>query len=177
MITKKRKDKGVEVELLRQKIANSPAIVITEYRGLKAGQMVALRSKLREGNVELRVVKNNLLKRAADGTEFAELISDLQGPTAVAFGADDAVQAAKLLAEGAKEHDAFVLTNGIVAQMKVDGSGIEAIGKLPSQEELRAKTVGAIQGPLAGLVFTLRGVMTSFAGTLQAKIEKESASA
>lgn len=177
MIKKKRKDKGAEVELLRQKIASSPAIVITEYRGLRAGQLLALRAKLRAGEVELRVVKNNLLKRAAEGTEFAELIADLHGPTAVAFGAGDAVQAAKLLAEGAKEHEAFVLTNGIVAQMKVDGSGIEAIGKLPSQEELRAKTVGAIQGPLAGLVFTLRGALTAFAGTLQAKIDKESAAA
>lgn len=177
MIKKKRKDKGAEVELLRQKIANSPAIVITEYRGLRAGQLLALRAKLRTGEVELRVVKNNLLKRAAEGTEFAELIADLHGPTAVAFGAGDAVQAAKLLAEGAKEHEAFVLTNGIVAQMKVDGSGIEAIGKLPSQDELRAKTVGAIQGPLAGLVFTLRGALTAFAGTVQAKIDKESAAA
>lgn len=177
MIKKKYKDKGAEVELLRQKIANSPAIVVAEYRGLKAGQMVALRSKLREGEVELRVVKNNLLKRAAEGSDLAELITELQGPTAVAFGAGDAVQAAKLLAQGAKENDAFVLTNGIVAQMKVDGSGIEAIGKLPSQEELRAKTVGAIQGPLAGLVFTLRGALTAFAGTIQAKIDKESAAA
>ena len=117
---------------------------------------------------------------AAVGTAAVRSLTDL-GLDVIFVEVDvtdgDAVQAAKLLAQGAKENDAFVLTNGIVAQMKVDGSGIEAIGKLPSQEELRAKTVGAIQGPLAGFVFTLRGALTAFAGTIQAKIDKESAAA
>ena len=69
------------------------------------------------------------------------------------------------------------MLRGLIAEMAVDAAQVEAIGKLPSKPELQAKVVGSFQGPLAGLVFTLQGVLTQFAGTLQSKIEKESGAA
>lgn len=177
MVAKHYKDKSAEVASVKEKLEKASAVVITEYRGLKASEMVKLRSDLREKEVELRVVKNTLLRRAAQGTEFEEILEDLSGPSAVAFGFGEPVDAAKVLSDSAKEFDSFVLQNGIIASMVCDSSQIEAIGKLPSKEELQAKVVGSFQGPLASMVFTLKGVLQEFAGTLQAKIDKDSAAA
>lgn len=174
MVAKKYKDKAAEVADLKEKLERASAVVVTEYRGLKAGDLVKLRSSLRESNVELRVVKNTLIRRAIEGTPLAEALGDLAGPTAVAMGFGEPAEAAKGLATNADAHEKFAVIRGIIETMVCDASQIEAIGKLPSKLELQAKTVGALQGPLAGLVFTLQGVLTQFAGTLQSKIEKES---
>lgn len=177
MVAKHYKDKSAEVAGVKEKLERASAIVVTEYRGLKASEMVKLRSNLREKEVELRVVKNTLLRRAAEGTEFEEVFGNLAGPSAVAFGFGEPAEAAKVLSESTKEFDSFILQNGIIASMVCDSAQIEAIGKLPSKEELQAKVVGSFQGPLAGMVFTLQGVLQEFAGTLQAKIDKESVAA
>jgi large subunit ribosomal protein L10 len=173
MIKKKYKDKPAIVTELHDKLNRASAVVVTEYRGLKAGDLVKLRRSLRESEVELVVVKNTLLRRAADGTPMADALGELDGPKAVAMAFGGPVVAAKALAEGEKTLDSFVLLRGFLEDMAVDGEKIAAIAKLPSQDELRAKALGALQGPLANLVFTLQGVLQQFAGTLQAKVEKE----
>jgi large subunit ribosomal protein L10 len=173
MITKKFKNKAALVTELHDKLASASAVVITEYRGLKAGDMVRLRSSLRETQVELKVVKNSLLRRAAEGTPTADILGDLAGPTAVALSFGEPTEAAKSLSKKAGELEPFLLRQGIIETMVVSGDQIAAIAKLPGKQELQAKAVGALQGPLAGLVFTLQGVLTQFAGTLQSKIEKE----
>jgi len=177
MVAKHYKDKAAEVAEVKSKLETASAVVVTEYRGLKAGDLVKLRGSLREQQVELRVVKNTLLRRAAEGTEYEEVFGNLAGPSAVAFGFGEPTDAAKVLSENAKSLDAFNLQKGMIASMVCDSAQIEAIGKLPSKLELQAKTVGSFQGPLAGFVFTLQGVLQEFAGTLQAKIEKESGAA
>ena len=177
MVAKKYKDKAGEVAEVKSKLESASAVVVTEYRGLKAGDLVKLRGSLSEKQVELRVVKNTLLRRAAEGTAYEEVFGNLAGPSAVAFGFGEPTDAAKVLSDNAKTFDSFNLQNGMIASMVCDSAQIEAIGKLPSKPELQAKAVGALQGPLAGLVFTLKGVLQEFAGTLQAKIDKESEAA
>ncbi|HEY0075075.1 MAG TPA: 50S ribosomal protein L10 [Abditibacteriaceae bacterium] len=175
MVEKHYKDKQALVAELHEKLASASTVVITEYRGLKAGDMVKLRQALRGSNVEVQVVKNSLLRRAAQGTPSEELVGDISGPTAVAIGFGEPAEAAKVLSDNAKTFEKFNLQNGLVEKMVVSSEQLAAIAKLPGKDEMRAKAVGALQGPLAGLVFTLQGVLTQFAGTLQAKIEKESA--
>jgi large subunit ribosomal protein L10 len=173
MIGKKFKNKADLVTELHEKLGSASAVVITEYRGLKAGDMVRLRSSLRDTQVELKVVKNSLLRRAAEGTPTADILGDLAGPTAIAMSFGEPTAAAKSLSQKAGELEPFLLKQGIIEKMVVNGDQIAAIAKLPGKQELQAKAVGALQGPLAGLVFTLQGVLTQFAGTLQSKIEKE----
>jgi large subunit ribosomal protein L10 len=139
--------------------------------------MVKLRRGLRGAQVEVRVVKNSLLRRAAEGTPIAEILGDLAGPSAVALAFGEPTEAAKALSKGSTDLEKFNLKNGLIEKMVVNGEQIVAIAKLPSKLELQAKAVGALQGPLANLVFTLQGVLTQFAGTLQAKIEKEGGAA
>lgn len=175
MVGKHYKNKEALVAELHEKLASASTVVITEYRGLKAVDMVKLRQALRGSNVEVRVVKNSLLRRAAEGTPSEGLVGDISGPTAVAIGFGEPAEAAKALSDNAKSFDKFNLQNGMVEKMVVSSEQLAAIAKLPGKDEMRAKAVGALQGPLAGFVFTLQGVLTQFAGTLQAKIEKESA--
>jgi large subunit ribosomal protein L10 len=176
VVAKKYKDKEALVSELREKLGSATAVVITEYRGLKAGDFVKLRGQLREVDVELRVVKNTLLRRASEGTALHDLALKLEGPNAVALAFGEPTDAAKKLADGAKGMEPFNLKGGVIESLVVDGEQVAAIAKLPSKLELQAQVVGSFQGPLAGLVFTLQGVLTQFAGTLQAKIEKESGS-
>ena len=176
MVEKKYKDKEAVVAELRDKLGSATAVVITEYRGLKAGDLVQLRNGLRDVNVELRVIKNTLLRRASEGTPLHDLAVKLEGPNAVAMAFGEPTEAAKKLADHQKAHEKFNLKSGVIESLVVDGEQIVAIAKLPSKLELQAKVVGAFQAPLAGLVFTLQGVLSQFVGTLQAKIDKESGS-
>ncbi|MBW3635310.1 MAG: 50S ribosomal protein L10, partial [Armatimonadetes bacterium] len=175
-VEKKYKDKEALVAELREDLGRATAIVITEYRGLKAGDLVSIRKDLRGANVELRVVKNTLLRRASEGMAINDLANQLQGPNAIALAFGEPTEAAKLLSQNEGKLDPFNLKGGVIESMVVDGAQVSAIAKLPSKLELQAKAVGAIQGPLAGLVFTLQGVLSQFVGTLQAKVEQESGS-
>jgi len=176
MVAKKYKDKEALVAELREKLGTATAIVVTEYRGLKAGDLVTLRSDLRGSNVELRVVKNTLLRRASEGMPVHDLALQLKGPSAIAMAFGEPTEAAKKLDESAKALEKFNLQGGVIESMIVNGDQVAAIAKLPSKKELQAKAVGALQGPLSGLVFTLSGVLSNFLGTLQAKIDAETAS-
>ncbi len=176
MVAKKYKDKEALVSQLREDLGRASAVVITEYRGLKAGDLVSMRKDLRGANVELRIVKNTLLRRASEGMALHDLALQLQGPNAIALAFGEPTEAAKLLADGEKKLEKFNLKGGVIESMVVDGAQVAAIAKLPSKLELQSKAVGALMGPLAGLVFTLQGVLSEFVGTLQAKVEKESGS-
>lgn len=176
MVAKKYKDKEALVAELREKLGQATAVVVTEYRGLKAGDLVTLRRDLRGSDVELRVVKNTLLRRASEGTPVHELALQLKGPSAVAMAFGEPTEAAKKLDESARGLEKFNLTGGVIESMIVNGDQVAAIAKLPTKIELQAKVVGGFQAPLAGLVFTLQGVLSNFVGTLQAKIDAESAS-
>jgi len=176
MVERKYPNKSAMVDELHEKLANASAVVITEYRGLKAGDLVSIRKDLRGANVELRVVKNTLLRRASEGMALHDLANQLQGPNAIALAFGEPTEAAKLLSKSEGDLEPFNLKGGVIESMVVDGKQVSAIAKLPSKLELQAKAVGALQGPLAGLVFTLQGVLSQFVGTLQAKVEQESGS-
>ena len=176
MVAKKYKDKEALVAELREQLGSATAIVITEYRGLKAGELVTLRSGLSEANVELKVVKNTLLRRASEGTPLHELASQVKGPSAIAMAFGEASEAAKKLDSSSKAMNLFTFKGGVIESMIVSGEQVAAIAKLPGKKELQAKAVGALQGPLSGLVFTLQGVLSQFVGTLQAKIDADPAS-
>ena len=136
MVAKKYKDKEALVGSLHSKLDAATAIVITEYRGIKAGELVRLRRELRDAQVEVLVVKNSLLKRAAQGTNCESLVGELVGPTAVAVAYGDASEAAKLLAKGESDFAPFNLQSGIIENSVLDASGIAMIAKLPGKAEM-----------------------------------------
>jgi large subunit ribosomal protein L10 len=175
MVEKHYKDKAALVAQLRDELERASAVVVTEYRGLKAGDLVKLRGGLRESNVKLRVVKNSLLRRAAEGMPLAEMLGDLAGPTAVALGFGEPVDAAKVLSKGSTTLEAFNLKAGYIEKMVVDAGGITAIAKLPGKSEMHAQFAGVLEGFVAEFVGLAESLVREFHGLLEAKIEKDSA--
>ena len=96
--------KQENIEEIKEKIDKAQAIVLVDYRGLNVEQLTELRSKYRSAGVEYKVYKNTMMRFAFKDAGFEEFNEFLKGPSAVAFGYDDPVQAAKITSEFAKEH-------------------------------------------------------------------------
>ena len=123
--------------------------VIVDYRGLTVEQDTRLRKQLREAGVTYKVYKNTLIRRAAEGTDFAALDPHLEGPTALAVSKTDATAPARVLADFAKTADALELKAGVVEGTYYDQAGIQVIATIPSREILLGKLLGSIQSPIA----------------------------
>ena len=103
------------VDEIKGYAADAKAAVLVDYRGLTVEQDTKLRKALREAGVVYKVYKNTMLVRAFEGTDFAQLDKDLEGPTAVAFSAEDETAPARILNDFAKEAEALQFKSGVVA--------------------------------------------------------------
>lgn len=135
--------------------------VIVDYRGLTVEQDTVLRKQLREAGISYKVYKNTLIKRAAEGTAFAALDADLEGPTALAVSKTDATAPARVLAKFAKTADKLELKAGVVEGTYYDQKGIQVIATIPSREELLGKLLGSIQSPISNLARVLNQIAES----------------
>lgn len=160
-------DKKAVVAEVAAELANAQAVIVAEYRGLEVGQITALRAKARESGVYLRVLKNTLVRRAVEGTPFAELSSQLVGPLIYGISADP-VAPAKVLQEFAKGNDKLVLKGGAMPNFVMDANGVKALASMPSREELLAKLLGTMQAPVTKFVQTLNEVPGKFVRTVAA---------
>ncbi len=168
--------KKAVVEEVSKRLGNAQAAVLAEYRGLTVAQMTELRRKARQADVFLRVVKNTLVRRAVDGTDFEVLKTQLVGPLAFAAAADP-VAVAKVLSEFAKDNPALVIKAGAMGGKLMNAAEIEALAKLPSRQQLLATLLGTMQAPIAGFVRTLAEVPARFVRTLAAVRDAKQAAA
>ncbi len=136
------------VEEIKKNIEGAQSIVVVDYRGLTVEQDTRLRKQLREAGIVYKVYKNTMIKFAIEGTEFAELSKDLEGPSAIAISTTDATAPARILAKFAKEAQALEIKSGVVEGTYYDTKGITAISSIPSREELISKLLGSIQSPI-----------------------------
>ena len=132
--------------------------VAVDYRGLTVAQDTELRKQLREAGVTYKVYKNTLIKRAAEGTDFAALDPHLEGPTAIAVSKDDATAPARVLAEFAKKADKLEIKAGVVEGTYYDAKGMQAISSIPSREVLLGRLFGSMKSPIANLARVLNQV-------------------
>jgi large subunit ribosomal protein L10 len=134
------------------------AAVLVDYRGLTVEQDTVLRKKLREAGVVYKVYKNTYLKMAFEGTDFAQLDSHLEGPTAIAFGLEDATAPARILAEFAKTADKLELKAGVVEGTYYDQKGIQKVATIPSREVLISNLLGSLQSPITNFARVLKQI-------------------
>jgi large subunit ribosomal protein L10 len=123
------------------------------------------------------VVKNTLAQRALSGLDLPDVSEFFTGPTGLVIGREDAVTAAKILEEFAKEHDNRPTVKiGIVERRSVTAEEVGRIAQLPPREQLLAELAGAMQAPMAQLVFMMQGLLGEFVGLLEAlRAERERA--
>ncbi len=171
----KRTDKESFVEDFRERLQDSPAIFLTDFTGLDVKSMTVLRDELRKSGAEYLVVKNRLVRRALEETEIPDLSEWLMGPTGVVIGHSGPVDAAKAVAEFAKDHnDRPVFKVGILDNSVLDPSQIERLAKLPNREALLSMLAGALQGPLSALAGVMEAKLQEMSGLLEAlRAEKE----
>lgn len=164
------------VHEIQERLTKVQGAVVTDYRGLNAGEMTALRKELREAGIEFKVLKNTLTILAAEKAEMNDLIPLLTGPTAFAFGYDDPVAAAKIISEFAKKNKNLEIKGGILEGAVLDPAGVESLADLPSREVLLAMVMRAMQGPLSGMVNVLQGNIRNLVYALEA-VRKQKAEA
>src|SRR6202158_795226 len=152
----KRKGGGIPaksraVDALAEQLRGATAVIVTDYRGLKVGELQDLRRRLRPKRVEYHVVKNSLFTRAAAKTERAGLASLLAGPTAVALGSIDEVELAKSMVDEARVLKSLRILGAYIGGQTMSADDIQVLARLPSRAYLQGQLVGRLQAPLAQL--------------------------
>ena len=137
-----------EVETLAEKFKNSKTIVAFEYKGLSVSDFTKLRNTLRKENVEVKVYKNNITRRAAQVVGFDDLVGGLVGPIAIAISYDDVVAPAKHVFEFAKENKTVVIKSGVIEGKVVDKSALISLASLPSRETLLTQLAAGLLMPV-----------------------------
>jgi len=172
----KRNEKEQLVSELSGKIKGAQALYYTDFTGLNVKRMTDLRRRLRKANVEYVVIKNTLALRAVN--ESGLVGERLKGPTGLVV-AKDAVAAAKVITDFAKENDKKPAVKGGLFEGKQIGvAQVTKLASMPSREQMLADLGAGLQSPMAAFVGALNGVLYMFAGALDAlRSQKEGASA
>lgn len=149
-----RAQKQEQVAELKARFARARSIYLADFRGLDVESANQLRRRIRregQGDFEYCVTKNSLLRRAAEGSDVAQVAAHFEGPTAIALSYGDPVGLARILSDFAKDREAFRLKGGVVEGRALDPSAIAKLATLPSLDQLRGRLVGLLQAPAAKL--------------------------
>jgi large subunit ribosomal protein L10 len=128
--------------------AKAQTLVIAEYRGITVADMTKLRNNARSNGVSLSVLKNTLARRAVAGSAFEVVSNQMTGPLIYGFS-EDAVAAAKVVAEFAKTNDKLVIRAGAYGGKALDVNGVKQLASIPTKEVLLAQLLGLMQSPIS----------------------------
>ena len=169
-----RKQKEELVEQFNEQLKDMGVLIVVQQSGMSVAEMTSLRSRMREAGATFRVTKNRLAKIAIKGTPFEKGEDLFRGPSAVAFSVDP-VAAAKVCVEYANGNDKFSVVGGVIGDRVMDTADVEALSKLPSLDEFRAKIVGLLNAPASKVVGILPQPaiqLVTLTGAPQAKLAR-----
>ncbi|MHB8574188.1 MAG: 50S ribosomal protein L10 [Dehalococcoidia bacterium] len=170
--------KEAEVEELRDRVSRATISIGTAYAGLSVADMTALRRRMREAGVEVRVVKNTLLRRAAAAAGQPRMAEIASGPTAVVFGYGDVAMAAKAVQDYIRVSRSTLAVQAAYLNGQVLGAGaLGDIANLPSKEQLLVNFMGGLRSPIATFAGLMSGTIQKFAGLIDARIQQIDATA
>ena len=162
----KRNDKEQLVTELTTKIKDAKALYYTDFTGLNVKRMTDLRRRLKKAGIEYVVIKNTLALRAVNDSGLVG--TRLKGPTGLIIS-KDAVSAAKLLTDFAKENDQKpTVKSGMLEGVAIDEAQVKKLASMPSREQMLAELGAGLQSPMAAFVGALNGLLYMFAGALDA---------
>jgi large subunit ribosomal protein L10 len=156
-----------EVGKLKEELKAFSSFVFTDYRGMNVEQMSSLRKALRGKGAQFHVVKNRFVKRVMKEFGYEGVDRFLVNPTALVYSSVDLSEVSKVLVDAAKDTPLH-LKGGYAEGEVLTTEGIERISRLPSRQVLIARAVGMLNAPIAGLVYTLGGLLPKFLRTLKA---------
>ena len=169
--------KQATVAELRDELARSRTLIVSEYRGLKVKEIAEIRRALAKQDVRYRVVKNRLLRIAAEDGVGEALSPLLTGPSAIAFGNDEAATA-KAMLDATRPYTRIVrITGGVLGDRAIDADGVTRLAALPSREILLSKLAGGMQAPVAQLAGLFAAPLRNLGYALQQVAEQKAQAA
>ena len=157
-----RSEKEAVVKEVKEKLEKAKSAILTDYRGLNVAESSQLRKKLREVDVEYKVIKNTMTRFAVKELGLDELSPHLEGPTAIAFSYEDPAAAPKILSEFMKTSKKLSIKVGLVEGKVIDEVGVKALADLPSRDVLLSMVLSAMQSPITSWVSVLAAPIRSF---------------
>ena len=139
-------------------LKEAKAILVIDYLGLTVEEVTSLRKELRDAGVEMRVIKNSILSRAAKAAGLEGLDEVFAGPTAIAFSNEDVVAPAKIIANFAKNAEALEIKGGIIEGKVSTVEEINALASLPSREGLLSMLLSVLQAPVRNVAYAVKAV-------------------
>ncbi len=143
-----RSEKHAVIEEVTGLAAKAQTLVIAEYRGITVAAMTKLRADARSKGVSLMVLKNTLARRAVGGSSFEVMADQMTGPLIYGFS-EDAVAAAKVVADFAKTNEKLVIRGGAFGGKALDVNGVKQLASIPPKEVLLAQLLGLMQSPIS----------------------------
>ncbi|MDR1135184.1 MAG: 50S ribosomal protein L10 [Clostridiales Family XIII bacterium] len=152
------KEKQAVIDEIKGKFSKAQSAVVIDYIGINVAEADTMRKKLREAEVDYKVYKNTLVKRAIEGTDYSALSEALVGPSAIAFGVEDSIAPARVLNGLFKEFKKMEFKAGIIEGTFFDAEKLKEIALLPTKNELIGRFLGSIQSPISKLTRTFKAV-------------------
>ena len=165
--------KKEELDALKKDLEAAKNLFVAQFRGMTVAQDTDLRQKVRGTNSKYRVVKNTLVRKAAEGTAAEGVTKSFDGSTAIAYNSADPVSLAKALTAYAKTNPLFVFKAGIVEGRVVNIADIANIAAMPSKEELIAKVLFLINSPAQRLAVVVNAVARNLAVVVGQAVEQK----
>ncbi|MDR0691220.1 MAG: 50S ribosomal protein L10 [Streptococcaceae bacterium] len=150
--------KAALVDEVSEKFNHAVSAVVVDYRGLTVEEVTNLRKQLRKAGVEMKVIKNSILTRAAQKAGLEGLEGVFKGPTAIAFSNEDVVAPAKIMADFAKEAEALEIKGGVIEGKAFDVAEIMALAKLPNRKGLLSMLLSVLQAPVRNVAYAINAV-------------------
>ncbi|MBQ9514222.1 MAG: 50S ribosomal protein L10 [Clostridia bacterium] len=146
------------VEEIKEKIKASKSVVLVKSCGLTVAEDTEMRREFRKNNVEYKVLKNTLIRRAFNDLGITDFDSDLNGPSTVAFGQDETSAAKVIVESGKKYEDKVSIKSAYIDGSKVDANGVKALASIPSKETLIAMLLTVLQGPVSSFARVIKAI-------------------
>ena len=146
------------VQSIIDDINGAASVLIVNYRGITVAQDTELRKQLREAGIIYKVCKNTMMKRAFEGTDFAQLNDVLEGPNAIAISKDDATAPARIICKFAKDAKVLEVKGAVVEGTLYDEKACVELSQNPSRESLHGRLLGSMQSPIANLARVLNQI-------------------
>ncbi|HRN77514.1 50S ribosomal protein L10 [Ottowia sp.] len=143
-----RSEKEAVIKDVTELAAKAQTLVMAEYRGVTVADMTKLRTEARSSGVALSVLKNTLARRAVAGSSFEVAAEQMTGPLIYGFS-EDAVAAAKVVADFAKTNDKLVIRGGVYGGKALDANGVKQLASIPTKEVLLAQLCGLLMSPIS----------------------------
>lgn len=150
--------KAQQVAEVADKFKNATSAVVADVRGLTVDESTKLRAELRGEGVELRVIKNKVLVRAAEAADWSDMNDLFAGPSAVAFSNDDAIAPARVLKKYADDIDALEIKGGFIDGNMASIEEINKYAALPGRDGLLSMLLSTLQAPVRNVAYAVKAV-------------------